>query len=64
MRYLWTTPHRLANDRLTALIGPEPHTPLPQAARQALEDLGWLGDPAHAKTGGLARAIIRPRSAQ
>ncbi|WBY02540.1 sugar nucleotide-binding protein [Ramlibacter tataouinensis] len=44
MRYLWTTPHRLANDRLTALIGPEPHTPLPQAARQALKDLGWLAD--------------------
>lgn len=60
MRYLWTTPHRLANERLEALIGPEPHTPLPQAVRQALGDLGWLEDsravPAH---GG-----IRPRSAQ
>lgn len=44
MRYLWTTPHRLANERLTALIGPEPHTPLPQAARQALRELGWLTD--------------------
>ncbi len=42
MRYLWDTPHRLANDKLTALIGPEPHTPLPQAARQALADLHLL----------------------
>ena len=41
MRYLWNTPHRLANDKLTALIGPEPHTPLPVAAQQALADLGW-----------------------
>ncbi len=42
MRYLWDTPHRLANDKLTALIGPEPHTPLPVAAQQALADLGLL----------------------
>lgn len=42
MRYLWTTPHRLANERLTALIGAEPHTPLPQAARQSLREPGWL----------------------
>lgn len=40
MRYLWETPHALANDKLTALIGPEPHTPLAQAARSALADLG------------------------
>ncbi|MDR3455629.1 MAG: sugar nucleotide-binding protein [Rhodoferax sp.] len=40
MRYLWETPHALANDKLTALIGPEPHTPLVQAARSALADLG------------------------
>jgi len=42
MRYLWQTPHELANDKLTALIGPEPHTPLAVAARQALVDLGLL----------------------
>ena len=42
MRYLWQTPHALANDRLTALIGPEPHTPLPQAATAALADLGLI----------------------
>lgn len=65
MRYLWTTPHRLANERLAALIGPEPHTPLPQAARQALMDLGWLADASsHAGTGNQAPMSVRPRSAQ
>ena len=42
MLYLWRTPHRLANDRLAALIGQEPHTPLPQAVRRALADLGLV----------------------
>ena len=43
MRYLWQTPHALANGKLTALIGVEPFTPLPQAAQAALVDLGLLG---------------------
>jgi nucleoside-diphosphate-sugar epimerase len=42
MRYLWTTPHALANDKLVALIGPEPHTKLSLAAQSALEDLGLI----------------------
>jgi len=42
MQYLWHTPHTLANDKLTALIGPEPHTPLATAAQSALTDLGLL----------------------
>ncbi|MBX9832046.1 MAG: epimerase [Burkholderiaceae bacterium] len=42
MRYLWTTPHRLDNTRLHALIGDEPHTPFDQAVRQALADLGLV----------------------
>lgn len=42
MRYLWRTPHALANDKLTALIGPEPHTPLAEAAQTALTDLGLI----------------------
>jgi nucleoside-diphosphate-sugar epimerase len=42
LRYLGSTTHALANDRLTALIGAEPHTPLVQAAHQALADLGLL----------------------
>ncbi len=43
MQYLWHTPHELCNDRLTALIGPEPHTPLAVAAHSALADLGIYG---------------------
>lgn len=42
MRYLWDTPHALANDKLTALIGTEPHTPLWLAAQTALSDLGLM----------------------
>ena len=42
MQYLWHTPHALANDKLEALIGAEPHTPLAQSARSALADLGLL----------------------
>ena len=43
MRYLWNTPHRLANDKLTALLGTEPHTPLAQAVQASLDELGLLG---------------------
>lgn len=42
MRYLWRTPHRLANARLTALIGAEPHTPFSEALRAALAERGML----------------------
>ncbi len=42
MRYLWETPHALANEKLTALIGAEPHTPLSLAAQTALSDLGLM----------------------
>lgn len=56
MRYLWDTPHRLDNGKLTALIGPEPHTPLPHAARQALVDLGLL---ARTPAAGPAPAVAR-----
>lgn len=47
MRYLSNTPHALANDKLTALIGPEPHTPLEPAVRAALADLGFLTSTTH-----------------
>lgn len=50
MRYLWLTPHRLANDRLVQLLGSEPHTPLPQAAARALNELGWTRRSAEATT--------------
>ena len=42
MRYLWDTPHVLANDRLVALIGAEPHTPPSVATQTALQDLGLM----------------------
>lgn len=40
VRYLYATPHALANQRLVALLGSEPHTPLNRAASFALADLG------------------------
>jgi nucleoside-diphosphate-sugar epimerase len=42
MRYLWDTPHALANDKLVALIGAEPNTSLGVAAQTALLDLGKM----------------------
>lgn len=42
MRYLWNKPHALANDRLVALIGQEPHTRLETAVAQAFADLQLL----------------------
>ena len=39
MRYLWRRPLRLANDRLTAFLGAEPHTPLDEAVRATLTGL-------------------------
>ena len=39
MRYLWEQPLRMANDRLVAAIGPEPHTPLDRAVRETLTAL-------------------------
>lgn len=45
MRYLWQTPHALANEKLSALIGCESHTPLVDAAQDALLDLGMLPTP-------------------
>lgn len=42
MRYLWRRSYALANDRLLHLIGTEPHTPLAQAAQEALGELGLL----------------------
>lgn len=46
MRYLWDTPHALANDKLTALIGAEPKTAFEIAVLQSLVDLGLLTTPA------------------
>ena len=42
MRYLWRRPIGLAGDKLAAFLGAEPHTPLDQAMREALADLGCV----------------------
>lgn len=39
MRWVWSEPVRLANARLEALIGPEPHTPLAVAVAASLAPL-------------------------
>jgi nucleoside-diphosphate-sugar epimerase len=36
MRYLWERPHRLREDRLVALVGPLPHTPIDVAVADSL----------------------------
>ena len=40
MRYLWERPHVLDDTKLRNLLGSVPHTPAPDALRQALADLG------------------------
>jgi nucleoside-diphosphate-sugar epimerase len=42
MRYLWKTPVHMRNDRLVAVLGSEPHTPLDVAVRDTLVGLGCL----------------------
>lgn len=42
MRYLWRRPVRMSNDRLVAVLGQEPHTPLDDAVRATLIGLGCL----------------------
>ena len=38
--YLWKVPHRIAGDKLKAVIGEVPHTPLDTAVKRALRELG------------------------
>ena len=42
MRYLWAEPLRLDNAKLLGVLGGEPHTPLEEAVRKTLADLGCL----------------------
>ncbi|MDW5312888.1 NAD(P)H-binding protein [Rhizobium sp. PL01] len=42
MRYIWQEPLRMPNDRLVAAIGAEPWTPIDEAVRASLADLGCL----------------------
>jgi len=43
MRYLWTNPVRMRNERLVAFLGHEPNTPLDDAVSSTLAGLGCLG---------------------
>lgn len=40
MSYLWRVPHGMAGDALTRAVGPVPPTPIEEALRQSLIDLG------------------------
>ncbi|MBZ3695854.1 NAD(P)H-binding protein [Phyllobacterium calauticae] len=42
MRYLWKQPLRMTNTRLVGILGAEPRTPIDEAVRQTLADLGCL----------------------
>lgn len=42
MRYLWNVALKLDNRKLVSLIGPEPHTPLDNAVRESLVEMGCL----------------------
>jgi nucleoside-diphosphate-sugar epimerase len=44
LRYLWNTPVRMGKERLTAVLGAEPHTPLDVAVRTTLLGLGCVAD--------------------
>lgn len=46
MRYLWQTPVRLDNSKLTAVLGREPHTPLDMAVTATLAGLDCLPEEA------------------
>jgi nucleoside-diphosphate-sugar epimerase len=56
MRYLWRRPIGLSNDRLTAFLGAEPHTPLDAALAATLGDMGLLADAAGAAPARLTAA--------
>ena len=42
MRYLWKVPLTMDNQKLLAVLGHEPHTPLDQAVQATLEGMGCL----------------------
>ncbi len=43
MRYLWTMSVRMGNERVRAVLGEEPRTPLDLAVRNTLIGLGCVG---------------------
>lgn len=42
MRYLWRQPLQMPNDKLLAVLGEEPHTPIDEAVAKTLKSLGCL----------------------
>ena len=42
MSYLWDVPLQMRNDRLVAVLGEEPHTPIDEAVRASLVSIGCL----------------------
>lgn len=65
MRYLWQQPVRMANDRLRAVLGEEPHTPLDEAVQATLEGMGCLPSSAgHSGGPDAARATTPPETPQ
>jgi len=49
MRYLWNSALELDNSKLVRFLGQEPHTPLDQALRTTLRELGCIGAPPKAR---------------
>jgi len=60
MRYIWQEPLRMPNDRLIAAIGAEPWTPIDEAVRASLADLGCLPP----ETALPQRALPPPRNTE
>ncbi|MFS8112670.1 SDR family oxidoreductase [Rhizobium jaguaris] len=42
MRYLWKVPLQMRNDKLVAVLGEEPHTPIDEAVKASLVAIGCL----------------------
>jgi nucleoside-diphosphate-sugar epimerase len=63
MRYLWRAPITLANGKLVAFLGEEPHTPLDTALREALGELGAAHPtPPRARNGATAPPALSNRA--
>ncbi|WP_429815320.1 SDR family NAD(P)-dependent oxidoreductase [Ensifer sp. B1-9] len=50
MRYVWREPLKMPNDRLLAVLGEEPHTPIDEAVATTLRGLGCLPAEVAART--------------
>lgn len=62
IRYLWSTPSRMHNDRLLALFGNEPHTPLDVAVHRTLDSLGCLSPQVNKSQGTQTSRLITTTS--